>query len=143
MNEENTRRIFEDFPFLFKHKENLRASLMGFGFECGDGWFDLIYNLCKDIGKEYRKMDENARETFYVQQVKEKFAGLRFYTSHLGNEKISDLIEEAENKSYKICELCGNETGSVHTSSPSGVGGWYRTLCEKCAKESDYHPAKW
>lgn len=65
-----------------------------------------------------------------VLQVKEKFGGLRFYIAN-GNKEIRDRITKAENESYKICEQCG-EPGELY------VTGWWRTLCEKHAKEMNY-----
>jgi len=99
MNKENTQKIFNDFPELFKHRDNLQASLMAFGFGHGDGWFNLVYKLCEDIYEEYQKQDEEWKERFYVVQVKEKFAGLRFYTFRT-NDEIQRLIGRAGYDSY-------------------------------------------
>ena len=41
-------------------------------------------------------------------------------------EKISDVIDNAEYRSYKICESCGNP-GKINTE-----GYWKITLCDKC-----------
>ena len=128
MNKENTEKIIKDFPGFWKHAHNLKASLMMFGFECDDGWFQLIHRLCTDIQKELNKQDEQFNEDFYVVQVKEKFAGLRFYISH-GTDEIFELIREAEKKSEKTCEKCG-KPGVVRVR-----GGWYKCLCEDCSKK--------
>jgi len=40
-------------------------------------------------------------------------------------EAIHDIINEAEAKSEKVCEICGDE-GSVLE------GGWLKCLCYKC-----------
>ena len=124
MNKENTLKLFNDFPELYKGKDKtLMESLMPFGFECGDGWFELIYELSK-------KLKEVNPECEAV-QVKEKFGGLRFYVG-AANEKGYKLIEDAENKSYTTCESCGD----IETARERG-GGWIRTLCDKCDKEEN------
>ncbi|OGY67530.1 MAG: hypothetical protein A3I24_00350 [Candidatus Harrisonbacteria bacterium RIFCSPLOWO2_02_FULL_41_13b] len=52
-------------------------------------------------------------EGFRVVQVKKKFSGLRFYVDFAPDsdvEKIKDaalFIEEAEEESYDICDICG------------------------------------
>lgn len=135
MNKENTKKLVQDFPSFWKHAHNLKASLMAFGFECDDGWFPLIYRLCEGIQKELDGLDEQFNEDFYVVQVKEKFAGLRFYISG-GTEKIFDLIHEAEEESYRTCEKCG-KPGVVRIR-----GGWYKCLCEDCAGD-EWVVAKW
>ena len=60
-------------------------------------------------------------------QVKEKFAGLRFYMTYYV-EEIEKLIGEAEEKSFKTCEKCGNP-GKLRE------GGWLVTLCDECEKK--------
>tara|TARA_R110000850_G_scaffold205106_5_gene331294 strand:- start:578 stop:1213 length:636 start_codon:yes stop_codon:yes gene_type:complete len=57
-------------------------------------------------------------------QVKEKFAGLRFYMTTQSDE-ITVLIEEAEALSLKTCEECGEPGEKTNT-------GWLRTLCKNC-----------
>jgi hypothetical protein len=100
MNEKNTKKLFDRFKF-FKPKRPMTEGLMCFGFACGDGWFDLIWKLCEDI----EKLDPSPE--FEVLQVKEKFGGLRFYPMGVAKEETWNRINEAENESYKICEVCG------------------------------------
>ena len=92
--------------------------------ECGDGWFDLIWNLCESIEKELELL--NNSEEFMVIQVKEKFGQLRFYSTYK-TDKILDLVQDAESKSQLICENCGN-TGERRKTT------WIFTRCDKCFK---------
>jgi len=130
MRSENTKKLFNDFPSMFRghDKGDYRRTLMGFGFSCDDGWFNLIHNLCRAIQNRIDKGEE--REDFIVLQVKEKFAGLRFYTGGCYRETY-DLIDKATKESYKICELCSKE-GTMHVSD----SGWFKTLCSDCATKS-------
>ena len=57
-------------------------------------------------------------------QVKEKYGGLRFYIN-AGSDEIFKRVVEAENKSYEVCEKCG-EVGELRNDI-----GWYLTLCEE------------
>lgn len=119
MNNENTQKLWNDFPTLYKGKDKpITESLIPFGFECGDGWFNLIYELSEKI----TKLDPNCEAV----QVKEKIGGLRFYTN--GNiDEVDSLIDEYEETSYHTCEECGDTT----TAKERG-GYWIRTLCDKC-----------
>jgi hypothetical protein len=92
--------------------------------DCDEGWFDLIWKLCEDIDVIVQR---EGWKDFSVDQIKEKFASLRFYVNG-ANKEVFDLIDEAEAKSFKICERCGKK-GSMYVGF-----GWYRTLCPKCAK---------
>jgi len=118
MNAKNTEKLMKDFPTLFKPDPALKANLMAFGFECGDGWFNIIYTLCEKLIE--LKFDGQ------VVQVKEKFGGLRFYISG-GPEAVYDAIEEAEQRSLETCETCG-KPGRPNTK------GWISTLCDECRK---------
>ena len=128
MNEENTKKLINDFPKLYRGVNMpLTQSLMSFGFMCDDGWFDLIYQLSKELTEELKK-DKSLEEDVYVVEVKEKFGGLRFYIT-CGTDRIFDIITKYEEKSYKTCEICGKK-GKL-----SVIGGWYRTLCKKHREE--------
>jgi len=88
----------------------------------GLGWLGIVDELCTKLEQVLAGMSDSARDGFYAQQVKEKFGGLRFYTTY-GNDEIYKLIREAENKSYQTCEVCG-EPGERRGE------GWIQTLCE-------------
>lgn len=57
-----------------------------------------------------------------VQQIKEKFGGLRFYYDG-GNDEISGMVRMAELWAGRTCEECGNK-------GERRSGGWIRTLCD-------------
>jgi hypothetical protein len=54
---------------------DISRSLMGFGFECEDGWFPLIYALFEEIEPLAAGLDSAE-----IVQVKQKFGGLRVAT---------------------------------------------------------------
>jgi hypothetical protein len=130
MTRELDEQLFNDFEF-FHPERSMRSGLMCFGFECGDGWYELIRELCEEL-KEMIPDAYEGEEEFEVVQVKEKFGGLRFYTNW-ATEEMYEKIEEAEGKSFKICEDCG-QPGRVR------AGGWIRTLCDYHAKKAGYGP---
>jgi len=123
MNPKLTKKILRDFPSVFESQ----SPIIREGFGCEDGWFQLIYSLCREINQ----IVENApdyHDNFQVLQVKEKFGGLRFYYAG-SDERIKQLIDDAERISYFRCEKCG-KGGSLTVRH-----GFYQTLCKKCAKK--------
>lgn len=85
-------------------------------FEINNGWFGLVKELIeKCIALGWNK------ETC---QIKEKFGGLRFYINSASDE-VFEAINEAEEKSFKVCEVTGNP-GELRTDL-----GWYRTLSDE------------
>lgn len=100
------------------------------GFSIGYGWWPRIKKLCEDITEV---LNRSNCQGFQVEQVKEKFGGLRFYIpDSIDNKEIKNLITEAESDCSKICETCGNEGGANNTPE----GKWIKTLCAECAKSS-------
>jgi len=86
------------------------------------GWFPIICDLSEKIEKILNELNSDIR----AEQIKEKFAGLAFYTNHY-NKEINDLIKEAVKNSYKTCEWCGAEgflSDNYHW--------WKKTLCKDC-----------
>lgn len=116
MNEENSKYLVETFPNLYQGCSlSPRESNMPFGWECGDGWFELLKELSEKLEPE----------GVIASQVKEKFGSLRFYLMGGATEEVWDLIDAAESKSLEICEVCG-QPGTLRGK------GWVRTLCDAC-----------
>lgn len=81
----------------------------------GDGWKPLIEPLIAAANAEGSK----------IVQIKEKFGGLRFYVDS-PSQWLQQMIDEAENKSFHVCEKCGKD-GKLQTDR-----SWLKTLCEEC-----------
>ena len=120
MKKELELELVNKYPSIFQqYGGDMRQTCMHWGFECGDGWFKVIDELCARLSKF---------DDVQAAQVKEKFGGLRFYIDAVDSdhyEEVHQIIAEAEVQSYKTCEICG-EPGE-----PKG-GGWVRTLCDNC-----------
>lgn len=129
MTHENDKRLVEKYPKIFADRyKSMMETCMCWGFECMDGWYDLIDNLCEEI-QNY--IDLNDVPQFVASQVKEKFGGLRFYGDG-GDDRIEGMISLAESLSYKICEKCGS------IEDVSQTKGWITTLCRACMSEIEH-----
>lgn len=84
--------------------------------EVGVGWGCIIERLITDL----LALGWNGE----INQVKEKFGGLRFYVGETTDE-MRKLISAAENLSYETCEVCGGPGEQTST-------GWIKTLCAPC-----------
>jgi hypothetical protein len=128
MSPEKTQELCDRFPKLFLGMEKpITQSLMAFGFECGDGWFDIISELCQKIDELAKAAGLTGDDYPEAMQVKEKYGGLRFYLGH-GTDEIFAAIDKAEAKSVKTCETCGKPGRQVGC-------GWVVTICEACEKK--------
>lgn len=172
MDERLEKKLVEKFPIIFReYRGDPKKTCMSWGMSCGNGWFLLIYKLCRDI----TKLTERKNIQVIAHQVKEKFGSLRFYygiekkydifdrlndkiiklttRSKLGTlhwklikikrklwpsteDKIFDIIQEAEVNSEEFCEACG-EPGTLRG------GGWVYTACDKCEEKYNQGKRAW
>lgn len=123
-------RILVRCPIIYQGRHlGPKHNLMCFGFECGDGWFQIVYDLSVSIETFAAQLKADGVSTELlpcVSQVKEKFGGLRFYVDNL-YQNMADLIDAAEVLSQETCDVCGGPAKRLYTN------GWLRTICDICA----------
>ena len=106
------------FPGIFRDiRGDIEKTCMAWGIECGDGWFLILWRLCRDI---------EGFGDVVATQVKEKYGGLRFYTH--GGTHVDDRIAQAEAESMQTCENCGRP-GRVLNDR-----GWFVCACDECVR---------
>ena len=129
MNKENTEYLYKTYPILYQQAGlSPQESCMHWGFETGDGWFDLIDRLSKMM-EDYNHTEEGKENPCVALQVKEKYGSLRFYHNG-GNDEICDAVWKAEEESENICEGCGAQPATLESDM-----GWYSTMCDSCRDE--------
>lgn len=131
MKVELEQKLIAKFPKIFYQPD--------FGFEISDGWYQIIESLCSSI-QSYIDWKNNQRTRFLkdnlqdldipeeitqvtVEQIKEKFGGLRFYYEG-GDDRILGMVTMAEYWADNTCEYCGKP-------GERRQGGWIKTLCEE------------
>lgn len=133
MNEALSKKLFDDFPRLYRDRDE---TSMRRGFECGDGWFDLIYKLSQDIEAVAREtgLKPDSPDWPLCRQVKEKFGTIRFYVFNCLDERIRELIGSAYEQSCKICEYCGKP---CERATDGGIAA----MCPDHARQAVIDPA--
>lgn len=122
--------LCKTYPKIFaKRNASMKETCMCWGFECGDGWFWLLDNLCKALQSHVDNCHPQPPQ-IVAEQVKEKYGTLRFYVSG-GDLTHSGMIDFAERLSGEICEECGS------TKNVGCTSGWVSVRCEECAKKHD------
>ena len=128
MKRELDEKLVNTFPLLYADRHSsMQSTSMCWGFSCGDGWFDIIWQLSSKLEPLIQKIIKENPNLPHPRaaQVKEKFGGLRFYMTSASDE-IYRLIDEAEELSYRTCESCG---------APAEIDDsnyWIKTICEAC-----------
>ena len=120
---EFAKKMEERFPKMFEGKYG--------GFAVGPGWWPILESLCNNIQRHIDWKNEQ-KEKFnrgegcpqvVVEQIKEKFGGLRFYYQG-GDDIIDGMVRMAESWADYSCEECGKP-------GKSRRGGWVKTLCDE------------
>ena len=151
----DTEQCFEDLAK--SYPELMEQSTIGESLGVDVGWYNIIDTLCgciyapvqsaKNRLKAATDYPRDETGTYlahcqgelaaeleqlpFIVQIKEKFAGLRFYVEG-GNERVSTLISFAERMSRCTCEHCG-APGELDDST-----AWSKTRCESHAGSAKY-----
>lgn len=98
MNNATEDKIYKAFPMLYRKR-------LEWGFECEDGWYDIIVRLSGEIVTIHNKKYNDDYPCSI--QVKQKFGALIWYGYFL-DEEMNNAISKYTSLSLKTCELCGN-----------------------------------
>jgi hypothetical protein len=144
MKQELDEQLCTRYPKIFVDRHaDMRTTAMCWGFECGDGWYNILDQLCGNIQShidwsiknnawDVEKDSKNIRSIVpqvVAAQVKEKFGSLRFYYDG-GDDYIRGLSVMAESMSMVTCETCG-------APGKTRGRGWMYTACDTHAQEGD------
>jgi hypothetical protein len=169
MSPELEHKLIEKYPTLFRDvNKSPKETLICFGCECQDGWFDILDNLCgfiTDLQKSrcyFLAKKDGEFISFHCPdvnfaQIKEKYGTLRVYW-HFADwdyEELASQIKDPEELDKHIsrysdtienaidfCEYLSSKTCEI-TGKPGKLysDGWYVTLCkEEAIKRFGFDP---
>ena len=127
MKQELDKLLCERYPKMMVNRNlPMQETCMCWGFECGNGWFNILDQLMGNIQHhiDWKNKKEEVVAQVTLDQVKEKFGTLRFYYTG-GDDVIDGMVRMAESMSGVTCEEC---SAPAKTHGP----GWIRTICEPC-----------
>lgn len=168
MRKELDEALCAKYPLVFKDRnESMQVTAMCWGFECGDGWYNIIDTLCSHLTSDYRQAksryddikdklgQSNWRKDIITQEViDEAKAKMDEEASKVPvavqvKEKFGGLrfyVQAATDKHYNYISFA--ESMSYKTCEECGApgktytDGWHMTLCDIHAamngKEEEY-----
>ena len=98
MKKENDEYLCKVYPKMMINRDlSMTETCMCWGFECGDGWFQLLNQLMGNIQTyiDWQNREKEVVRQVTLDQVKEKFGTLRFYYTG-GDDYIRGLVAMAE-----------------------------------------------
>jgi hypothetical protein len=104
MNPVLTEKLYSSFPRIYRGRYKSKyESGMCWGFECGDGWYQVLYDLSQELeGYLIAHPDLD----FEVVQIKAKAGSLRFRLNWR-DAAVLDMVSRAISQADNACELCG------------------------------------
>lgn len=120
---------YDEFVKMMEERHPVMFSQSYGGFAIGEGWWHIIEELCGNIEHhlKWKNRDSVVVAPVIVDQIKEKFGGLRFYYRG-GDDEISGMVRMAESWAADTCEQCG-------ARGKRRDGGWVQTLCDEHESE--------
>jgi len=128
MKRELDEMLCQRHPKIFADRHgDMRTTAMCWGFECGDGWYNIIDGLCLHIQHyiDTKKKDGIEVPQVVAVQVKEKFGTLRFYYNG-GDDTVYWMVRLAEYYTERTCEGCGIP------NKVTSRNGWLSNICPVC-----------
>jgi len=103
MNSHKTNELYEKFSHLYRERTApLESSRMGWGFQCEEGWYKIIYEMSKRI----QKISKEGEFSPAITEVSKNQDGtLRVEARNL-TPPVADIITGAREQSRLTCELC-------------------------------------
>lgn len=126
MNLRKTEKLLTSYPLLYRE---LRER----SFECGDGWFDLVWQVSAEIesAAQLEGIPKTAESWPSVGILKEKVGTLRVQFRTRVSGAIRALVNKAGERSAEICELCG---APAQFDCEHELSRGVKVLCESCRK---------
>ena len=132
MTKTHTDLLYSQFPRLYRtFRLDTETEVSTQGLQCGDGWFQLIYDLSDQL---YNCVSIEPVEAI---EIKQKWGTLS-YKVNVSNKEVDQIISDYVRLSNTICEHCGTTNATRHL-----CGSLHVVLCEVCANNSrDCAPEK-
>ena len=130
MDSQKTNHLYERFPELYRERTApLKSSGMPWGFQCGNGWYKIIYEMSQkiqklsvggDFGPAITHVSRNEDGTLYVE--------VRNVTP-----PIQDVITHARETSKLTCEECGYSPAFLREGKGATTP---HIACGRCARKN-------
>jgi hypothetical protein len=107
--------LCERYPkMMVNRNKDMKETCMCWGFECGDGWFDILDQL---MGNIQHHIDWKAKQGEYARKYNEKAAQCKAGNFDLFEEDMKDIID-LEYKEKRLAEIVAGDFRQVPETIP-------------------------
>ena len=134
MDSHKTDEIYEKFPHLYRERlVPLASSKMGWGFQCEDGWYKIIYEMSKKIDK----LSKEGEFAPAITEVSKNEDGTLYVEARNLTPPVADIITTAREQSRLTCELCAYTPAFLRGVANSLEG---HVACGRCVAKAGGRP---
>ena len=131
MDSHKENELYERFPHLYRERlAPLESSKMGWGFQCDDGWYNIIHKMSKRIAA--LSSDDDFAPA--ITEVSRNEDGSLYVEARNLTPPVADIIEAAKEQSKLTCESCGY-TPAFKRSKDGPMKN--RVACGRCARQAE------
>jgi len=134
MDSHKTNELYEKFSHLYRERlAPLESSKMGWGFQCGDGWYNIIYEMS-------RKIDKTSKEGEFapaITEISKNEDGALYVEARNLTPLVANIITAAQEQSRLICELCSYSPAFLRGVTNSLEG---HIACGRCVAKAGPGP---
>jgi hypothetical protein len=130
MNSHKTNELYEKFPHLYRERTVLLdSSQMGWGFQCEDGWYKILYDMSKKIDK----ISNEGEFAPAITLVSKHTDGTLHVAVRNITPPVADIVTRATEQSRLTCELC-SYTPALLRGVANNLEG--HIACRRCSEKS-------
>tara|TARA_R110002012_G_scaffold245396_1_gene420365 strand:+ start:2207 stop:2677 length:471 start_codon:yes stop_codon:yes gene_type:complete len=130
MDSQKTNELYEKFPHLYRERTApLESSKMGWGFQCEDGWYKIIYEMSKKINKT----SVEGEFAPAITEVSRNKDGTLYVEARNLTPPVADIIITATEQSRLTCEFCAYTPAFLRTSKGPLRG---HIACGRCLRKA-------
>ena len=126
MDKQKTDQLYERFSHLYRERSApLESSMMGWGFQCEDGWYKILYDMSKKIDK----ISKGGEFAPAISQVSKHEDGTLYVAVSNITPPVADIVTRATEQSRLTCELCSYSPAFLRTAASNLEG---HIACGRC-----------
>jgi len=131
MDSHKTNELYEKFPHLYRERTApLESSGMGWGFQCENGWYKIIYEMSKKI----EKISTEGEHAPAISLVSRHEDGTLYVAVSNITPPVADIVTAATEQSRLTCEFCSYSPAFVRQGNTSAAG---HIACGRCVRKAE------
>ena len=129
MDSHKTNELYEKFPHLYRERTApLESSEMGWGFQCENGWYKIIYEMSKKIDK----ISKEGEFAPAIAEVSRHEDGTLYVAVSNITPPVADIVTSATEQSRLTCEFCAYTPAFLRTTNGPYSG---HIACGRCLRK--------